>query len=392
MMNTLKKWVMLLGFAFLASCQSYPPAFEQALLRAGSNAKEFEQVWEKIPETQRKGFEFLVAHMPDRDLKELKSDLLLKNLKWAYRAREEFVWAKQLPDSVFFNEVLPYASFNERRDDWREDFYNKFSPLVKGCRTVEEAIDTVNHAIMNIVKVKYSTARKKADQSPYESMEQGLASCTGLSILLTDAFRSVGIPSRIAGTPNWTTKPGNHNWCEVLVDGQWLFTEYYAPKQLNDAWFLADAGKADPAKPKHWIYASSWKKQPYYYPLVWDTTITYVHAENVTKRYLDVYRRKMAGKALAEGKCILNIRMFKKAGCSMGDDRVAAKVSVYNGKKKLVAEGTTRGPLEDMNDLLSVPLEKGKSYRLVYSNAKGLPVSEQVVAKGQSKTVNLYME
>ena len=45
--------------------------------------------------------------------------------------------------------------------------------------------------------------------------------------VLADAFRAVGIPSRVAGTPAWHDDRGNHNWNEVWVDGKWRFTEYY---------------------------------------------------------------------------------------------------------------------------------------------------------------------
>lgn len=158
-------------------------------------------------------------------------------MEYAYKARERFSWAKALPDSIFLNEVLPYVSLNENREEWRPDFYGRFSSYVANCQTIWEAIDSVNRNIRDEVRVDYNTKREKPDQSPYESMRQGMASCSGLSILLTDAFRAVGIPARVAGTPNWHDNRGNHNWCEVWVDGQWYFTEYY-PNALNKAWFL----------------------------------------------------------------------------------------------------------------------------------------------------------
>ena len=43
-------------------------------------------------------------------------------------------------------------------------------------------------------------------------METGVATCTGLSILLVDACRSVGVPARIAGTPLWS----NNSWQSYL--------------------------------------------------------------------------------------------------------------------------------------------------------------------------------
>ena len=58
-------------------------------------------------------------------------------------------------------------------------------------------------------------------------MRQGMASCTGLSILLVDALRSVGIPARFAGTASWHDDRGNHSWTEVRLDDGWHFTEFY---------------------------------------------------------------------------------------------------------------------------------------------------------------------
>jgi hypothetical protein len=33
---------------------------------------------------------------------------------------------------MFLNDVLPYATVSESRDDWRQNFYNIFIPLVEG--------------------------------------------------------------------------------------------------------------------------------------------------------------------------------------------------------------------------------------------------------------------
>ena len=81
----------------------------------------------------------------------------------------------------------------------------------------------LNRSVFPKLKVSYSTQRKKPHQSPSESIEQGKASCTGLSIILSDACRSVGIPARLVGTPLWTNNSGNHTWVEIWDDG-WHFT------------------------------------------------------------------------------------------------------------------------------------------------------------------------
>ena len=167
--------------------------------------------------------------------------------------------------------MLPYASINERRDRWRKDFHTRFSPLVKGSKTLEEAAQILNKEIWKIINVRYhARKRPKPDQSPYESMDAGFASCTGLSVLLIDACRSVGVPSRFVGTPMWANKRGNHSWVEVWDGNSWQFTGAceYSAAGLGNAWFKGSASKAIKEDPKHAIYAASWKRTKTNFPLI----------------------------------------------------------------------------------------------------------------------------
>lgn len=392
-------FVLLLAIGLLGfnACDQYPgvpktyhPLLEAALKKAGDNAPEMQKALDTAPNSQKEGMAFLIAHMPERDLKELKADFLLENVAVAYMAREQFSWAQALPDSIFFNDVLPYVSMNERRDNWRRDFFNRFTKYVAQCTDIHQAIDSVNKHIRDELLVDYNTKRRKPDQSPYESIEQGMASCSGLSVLLTDAFRSVGIPSRIAGTPNWHDNRGNHNWNEVWIDGQWYFTEYY-PSGLNKSWFLPDAGKADANDPEHAIFATSWKPADQHFPLVWDSTITYVPGVNVTERYVELYRQEEAQKQLAETHTTVKVQMFKEAVCTLqGDDRVETNVDVFMGEEQ-IGGGRTAGPTQDMNDVLELQLEKNKTYNFVYIGANGLKKSTELKLEDQPATVKLYM-
>ncbi len=59
---------------------------------------------------------FLVDHMPPKDREALSASFLIENLDLAFRARSEFEWAKNVPEALFHNDVLPYAVFDETRD------------------------------------------------------------------------------------------------------------------------------------------------------------------------------------------------------------------------------------------------------------------------------------
>lgn len=372
--------------------EKYHNLLDKALVTAGNNAIELQTALEKAPAEQKEGMAFLISYMPERDLKELKADFLLENSAYAYKAREQFSWAKQIPDSIFFNEVLPYVSLNEKRENWRKDFFDRFSKYVVNCSDIFEAIDSINQNVRDEVLVDYSTKRKKPDQAPFESMEQHLASCTGLSIILTDAFRAVGIPSRVAGTPNWHDERGNHNWTEVWANGKWYFTEYYFPGQLDNAWFFADAGKAIKNDREKAIYASSFKPTGISFPLVWDENIKYVAAENVTDRYTELYRKHLASISTDGNHVSLRVMAFKnKNQDKESDDRVAVNLDIFEDSKQM-GGGRTSGPTQDMNDVLTFALEKNKTYIIKYADSKGKLQEVKVKLDDKSSEVKIYME
>ena len=276
---------LLLTLAPLAT-SAPQDAIEQALARAGDNRPELEKALAAYEGERLEGMRFLIEHMPDSDLVSLNGDFLIENVRLAYEVREKTAWAKSIPKDIFLNDVLPYANVNETRDAWRRDFVEKFLPLVEDCKTAAEAAQRLNEKIFPMLGVRYSTQRKKADQSPLETLENGLASCTGLSIILADGCRAIGVPARLAGIPKWVNKNGNHTWVEVW-DGEWHFTGAAEPdgRGLNHAWFQGDASLAKIDEPMHSIWASSFKATGHQFPLIWAPDIDWVHGVNVTHRY-----------------------------------------------------------------------------------------------------------
>ncbi|MDB5293849.1 MAG: hypothetical protein JWL69_5090 [Phycisphaerales bacterium] len=276
-----------------------PAGYRHRLVQQLSLAEANQQQWldaiARAKPEHREAVAFLLVNMPEPDLKALKGDFILHNVELAYEARAKSSWASAIPQELFFNEVLPYANLNERRDDWRADFMQRFMPLVKDCKTSGEAAQVLNREVFKAVKVAYhATKRKKPDQSPYESMEIHYASCSGLSIILADACRAVGVPARVAGTPLWQDNSGNHTWVEVW-DGQWKFVGAAEPGEFNQTWFGEVASKANPAQAEHRIYAASYEKTSQPFIMVWDERNADYGAVDVTRFY--VHRRKLEVKA-----------------------------------------------------------------------------------------------
>jgi poly(3-hydroxybutyrate) depolymerase len=324
-----------------------------ALEQSGENRAELELLLRTVPDHQFESAEFLVCNMPVRDLQTLKAEFLLKEIRIAHQTLEEVPWGKQIPKEIFLNNILPYASINERRDAWREDFRARFAPLVAGAKTPDQAAAMLNQKLFAMVNVKYSTKRAKADQSPYESLQSGLASCTGLSVLLIDACRAQGIPARFVGTPLWSDKSGNHSWVEVWNNG-WHFTGAAEPSgdQLDQAWFIGRASTALRDEPKHAIYAVSFQKTPLRFPLVWDRSIDYINAVNVTDRYTKLGFKK------PEGTQMISFRVIDPKLRA----RTQARVVVKDPSGAVVLEGLTKDERFDSNDHLLQYLKEDATY------------------------------
>lgn len=396
----IKSVLVLLAFG-LSACSSgryvgvpkeYHALIDRTIATAGDNAKELKKALKEVPRNEREGMAFLISYMPERDAKSLSADFLLENVQYAYKARAEFPWAKEVPDSVFLNDVVAYANLNENRESWRKDFYERFKKYVAPCKTMREAIDSVNKNVRDELLVDYNTKREKPDQAPYESMRQHMASCSGLSILLTDAFRAVGIPSRVAGTPAWHDDRGNHNWNEVWIDGQWRFTEYYPSDDLDQSWFLTDAGKAIKEDVRKAIYAASFKPTGSYFPLVWDEDIRYVHAENVTDRYTSLYRAQLSAMPADGSHVALRVMVFKdKDHAEASGDRVATNLDVFKGDKQLYG-GRSTGATQDMNDVLTFNVEKNQQYTVKFVNGKGEMQTQTIDVGDNTTTLKLYMQ
>jgi Transglutaminase-like superfamily len=257
----------------------------QQLSIAEDNQQSFLKAINMAPPQQREALAYLLVNMPESDLKNLSGDYLLNNVTLAYKARNASDWARAIPQEIFFADVLPYANVDETREDWRQDLYDRCMPLVKDAKSAADAEQILNKKIFPMVKVKYhATKRLKPNQSLSESMKIGYASCTGLSIILADACRAVGVPARLAGTPLWSDHSGNHTWTEVW-DHQWYFVGSAEPGKLNHTWFEANAAKADDSQMETRIYAASFADTKMVFPMVWDQQETNVHGVDVTGYY-----------------------------------------------------------------------------------------------------------
>ncbi len=286
--------VLLLLLAPLASAQSSWPEIQRLAA-------------ERHGEAGAQAAAFLAEHRPERD-DAINPEIVLESIAVALRARDTYPWARDLSEDLFLNDVLPYATLDEPRVLARERVHDLAADIVKDATTAEEAAQALNRELFKLTGVRYSTQRLRANQNSAETLDTQLASCTGLSILLVDACRSVGIPARVAGIANWTDRNGNHTWVEIHDGENWRFTgaAEYDKNGLDRGWFTGPASLAIEGHELHAIWASSWRTTGHRFPLAWDMADRSVPGVDVTPRY--------ARTASADAAPVLAIRLWSSRG------------------------------------------------------------------------------
>ena len=232
--------VLLLG---LAACQRSPHFITDRNYCAEVQA-DFRQRMDELPmlklqldtlqRAEREAMEFLYAYMPLSDLADYEPLFFLNQVRFAFRAREEMPWGKEVPEDVFRHFVLVYRVNNENLDTARMVFYRELKERVQGM-TIGEAALEVNHWCHEHVAYRASDSRTS---SPLATMRTSLGRCGEESTFTVTALRSVGIPARQCYTPRWAHCDDNHAWVEVFVDGEWKFLGACEPDpRLNMGWF-----------------------------------------------------------------------------------------------------------------------------------------------------------
>lgn len=157
-------------------------------------------------------------------------------------------WQQEIPQDVRQNYLESDRVLSEDACDWRKPVGDIFKPAVSHCSTAREAVLHIAAHMTELTGAYYSAERRRQDMNALEALAEKKISCTGQTILMVCAFRSVGIPARAVGIPTWNHVRGNHTWPEVWLDGKWQMIEFNE-KDFNTGWVMENIGMLDPEHP-----------------------------------------------------------------------------------------------------------------------------------------------
>lgn len=297
-------------------------------------------------------------------------------------------WSKDTPPEIVAAYVTPDRFIDEEVLPWRETMRAKFLPVAENAPTRRAAILAIANDAEKICGVKYSTGRRAANQSVVESLESGKASCTGLSILLAAAYRSVGIPARLVGTGRWGDRPGNHTWVEVWDTDGWHAVEYYPDKNgLNHGWIYEPIARLDEADPYSRVIAVNPTGETYF-PLAWYLPGKTIPGEDRTAHYqrrAHELGHSRVTSGLAADRGILVFEAHNAAG-----QRVETEFTLKEGDKVLFT-GKTPSEKDDKNNAPRKTLSSKTEYTVLYRDSLGEQRVVRVTPHG-GETTTLVLE
>ena len=229
-------------------------------------------------------------------------------------AKMKYPWAHDVASAMYFEYNTAYCVVNEARNNWRPFVSSYAQPLVQDlleCAengeevTISDVVNAVNKGLWEVManNEEQTPIYFKAGQTPliFDALSTyafGYASCTGISILLVNALRAVGLAARLAGTPEWHSDPtqGNHNWVEVFDGKSWRIIEGLPAAQgevLEDPCSIWFCDKDHFTNGTTHIYASRFDKfdAGTYYHAAWDIKNTDIPGEDRTAWYTETCTR-----------------------------------------------------------------------------------------------------
>ena len=234
----------------------------------------------------REAMAVLLAHMPQGDLTSVGKDLLLADVQYACRARAEMPWGKYVKDELFFNYVLPYATVNERRDEWRKDFYQRFA--AQGAAVPHAHRRRLVAQQGGVCADEGEVPSDEAAENGAEPLRVGRSRVRLLHRHVDPADRRLPVgrhPGASGGQPRLDRQDR-----QSLVGGD--LGPAVAPIDAGEAgpfdetWVKWVAGNIDPKRRDHCVYAVSFLPAQTSFPFIWAPDNHDVPADDVTPFYL----------------------------------------------------------------------------------------------------------
>jgi len=175
-----------------------------------------------------------------RDIMEIDSAYLCRNIDWAFKVWQEQPWGKNISFETFCEYLLPYRIGDEPLTYWRETYYEKYNSLLDSLRMsdsldIEDPVVAANYLISKLPDKSYYYT----SVTPYpfghigpEYVQYLSGTCREVTDFAVYLFRALGIPCAIDFVPARSYINAGHFWLTTWnKDGEEYMTDF--PQKLR---------------------------------------------------------------------------------------------------------------------------------------------------------------
>jgi len=183
------------------------------------------------------------------DLKTLSADYLIENIDQAYESWQRAPWVSTVSFDAFCNYILPYNSYYEYPEKWRNEMREKYQYILDDPDIPKTMVD-VCCALVDEEKIWFSwTGDIEAYPSAFSisNLIKGhRGSCADMTNLSIYAAKALGIPVAMDYVHRWGNG-GTHAWSALIVSDSTFLPFMGAESRPGDfEWIREREGK--PAK------------------------------------------------------------------------------------------------------------------------------------------------
>lgn len=212
---------------------------ELAVIKDSSNNSGKEINWSTLPpdsvlkaQLGANGLQLGIEEVPT--IQHVKSDYLISTINMAFASRGKYSWNKNVTDTDFLTNVLPFNIYQNNPDDWRQCISKGIEKILDSLNDAGVSKPTnVYRALLSSPKysqIKYSQQFLRFTNNPSygEIMHAQKGECFNLACLYVYLMRTAGVPATIDIVPCWGTENGGHSEAVFLNE-----TGKYAPDDIN---------------------------------------------------------------------------------------------------------------------------------------------------------------
>ncbi|MCK4908595.1 MAG: redoxin domain-containing protein [Planctomycetes bacterium] len=196
------------GIEKLIKNSSFKDAVVKVLKKSGGNWRQIAGAIKEVSPEKREDLLWLVSQFNLIDSLEFTGETLLEHVDYAHLAKKKFTY--KIPEKLFRPYVLSYRLPYAHIYQWRKEFYEMFSPMVKS--DIPSTAKSVNRWIeKNIKVVNVQRGRYLNFANPADYLKSRRATKFALTLISVSALRSLGIPAK-----------RKENWVEFFDGEKWI--------------------------------------------------------------------------------------------------------------------------------------------------------------------------